>query len=408
MLQRFPRRFNIFPQLPNRVSILRRFCSSESIEHQEEHEDGTYEAELFSRPHVQLRSKLFCPTQKLTKTKATHLKSTDLLEFAGYIRQSGSGLYSFLPLGVRVLETLTSIIDQHMHKIGGQKLQMPNLVPAELWKATGRWERMGPELIRVQDRSGHFYCLGPTHEESFTEVVGNCTLSPKILPLRLYQITPKFRDEIRPRHGLIRCREFLMKDMYSFDNSHATAMESYKKVYQAYQDFFNKIQLPVTIVQASSGNMGGSYSHEFQVLASVGDDQIITCPCGKNSWNVEMAKRKLPSICKNPPSVSQLMTLWNLKPNSLEEINSLPDQIFRGLNPNPKNHKILSTKFIVHLTSGSQKEPLEKYKRLFVYHHSGREVNMCSVSAVLGSSAQLLTSEEAKSVEVSGKPFFLF
>lgn len=284
----------------------------------------------FSRSREILRrSKLFIPAQKLGKNKAAQAKSVDLLEKAGYIRQTASGIYTYLPLGQTVLEKLIQIIDKHMKEIKGQKLQAATLTPAALWKATNRWDTIGDELIRVTDRTGQKFCLGPTHEETFTELVAHAAVSPKILPLLLYQITPKYRDELRPRAGLLRCKEFLMKDMYSFDTTQSNAMKTYELVYNQYLKFFDEIEIPVTPVKASSGSMGGSHTHEFQLINETGEDNIVQCSCGKTSCNIEIATRKaknknfipIEEIIKTINSENDNFNTLSIK-NKIESINN--------------------------------------------------------------------------------------
>ncbi|KFP13825.1 hypothetical protein Z169_03061, partial [Egretta garzetta] len=171
---------------------------------------------------------------------------------------------------------------------GGQKLNMPSLSSAELWRASGRWDGMGPELFRLADRHGKGYCLGPTHEEAVTELVAaQSNLSYKQLPLRLYQVTRKFRDEPKPRFGLLRSREFYMKDMYSFDASGEAARQTYNLVCDAYRSLFDRLGLPFVRVQAATGNIGGTVSHEFQLPADVGEDRLAVCPDGHFAANVE-------------------------------------------------------------------------------------------------------------------------
>ena len=248
---------------------------------------------------MMLRSQLFSPTGAKLKIRnkpgILSAKSTDLLEKAGYIKASAPGIYGFLPLGQKVLDTIIQIIDKNLQLAGCQKMQMPILTTAELWKATNRWNTIGNELIRVKDRNGLSYCLGPTHEEAFTEVVAQAPMSHKSLPLKLYQITTKYRDEIRPRHGLIRCREFLMKDLYSFDMSKEKALDTYNEIFKCYQQIFTELKLPAVPVLASSGKIGGNYTHEFQVSSPIGDDDIVSCPCGKFNYNIEVATRKITS-----------------------------------------------------------------------------------------------------------------
>ncbi|NWX51204.1 SYPM protein, partial [Steatornis caripensis] len=216
-------------------------------------------------------------------------RSQRLMLRAGLIHPCGPGCYAYLPLAVRAMEKLVGAMDEEMQAVGGQKLNMPSLSSAELWRASGRWDRMGPELFRLADRHGKDYCLGPTHEEAVTEllVAAQSNLSYKQLPLRLYQVTRKFRDEPKPRFGLLRSREFYMKDMYTFDASEEAARHTYDLVCDAYRSLFNRLGLPFVKVRAATGTIGGTVSHEFQLPADVGEDRLVLCPNGHFAANVE-------------------------------------------------------------------------------------------------------------------------
>ncbi|XP_029474027.1 probable proline--tRNA ligase, mitochondrial [Rhinatrema bivittatum] len=218
-------------------------------------------------------------------------KSQQLMLQAGLIHPTSPGCYSYLPYTVRAMEKLIALIDKEMQAIGGQKLNMPGLCSAELWRASERWDLMGKELFRLTDRHNKEYCLGPTHEETITDLIAsNGTLSYKQLPLLLYQITRKFRDEIKPRFGLLRSREFYMKDMYTFDVSEEAARHTYRIVCDAYCHLLSKLGLQFVKVQADTGSIGGKMSHEFQLPAGVGEDRLLVCPSCKFSANVEMVK----------------------------------------------------------------------------------------------------------------------
>ncbi|NXG78419.1 SYPM protein, partial [Baryphthengus martii] len=215
-------------------------------------------------------------------------RSQKLMLQAGLIHPSGPGCYHYLPPTVRAMEKLIKVMDEEMRAVGGQKLNMPSLGSAELWRASGRWDHMGPELFRLADRHGKNYCLAPTHEEAVTELVASQTnLSYKQLPLRLYQITRKFRDEPKPRFGLLRSREFYMKDMYTFDASEEAARQTYDLVCDAYRSLFDRLGLPFVKVRAATGSIGGTVSHEFQLPADVGEDRLVLCPDGHFAANVE-------------------------------------------------------------------------------------------------------------------------
>ncbi|KAG5850045.1 probable proline--tRNA ligase, mitochondrial [Anguilla rostrata] len=215
-------------------------------------------------------------------------KSQRLMLQAGLIHPSNPGCYYYLPATVRAMEKLVRLIDQEMQGIGGQKLDMPSLCAAELWRRSERWDLMGKELFRLRDRHGAEYCLGPTHEEAVTELLASQgTLSYRQLPLLLYQVTRKFRDEPKPRFGLLRGREFYMKDMYSFDTSEEAAHLTYQAVCQAYARLFARLGLRCVQVQADTGNIGGKLSHEFQLPAEIGEDRLLICGNCTFSANVE-------------------------------------------------------------------------------------------------------------------------
>ncbi|KAM8889059.1 putative proline--tRNA ligase, mitochondrial [Synchiropus picturatus] len=215
-------------------------------------------------------------------------KSQRLMLQAGLIHPSNPGCYYYLPSTVRSMEKLVRVIDQEMQGIGGQKLDMPSLCSADLWKTSERWDLMGKELFRLRDRHGSDYCLGPTHEEAVTTLVAHQTsISYRQLPLLLYQVTRKFRDEPKPRFGLLRGREFYMKDMYSFDESEEAAFKTYQSVCDAYAAVFSRLGLRYVQVQADTGNIGGTLSHEFQLPADVGEDRLLVCGSCSFAANVE-------------------------------------------------------------------------------------------------------------------------
>lgn len=225
-------------------------------------------------------SELFLATQREIPADA-EIPSHRLMLRAGLIRKMASGVYSFMPMGYRTYRKVEAVIREEMDKAGAQELIMPALLPAEAYQGSGRWEKFGPEMFRLSDRGGRSFCLGPTHEEPFTEAVRDSIRSYKQLPVTLYQIQHKYRDEKRPRFGVIRAREFVMKDAYSFDVDEAGLDISYKKMYDAYRAIFDRLGLDYTIVDADSGAMGGSGSQEFMVKSEVGEDAICFCDeCG--------------------------------------------------------------------------------------------------------------------------------
>eukprot|EP01132_Coremiostelium_polycephalum_P000872 gene872-1091_t len=217
------------------------------------------------------------------------LKSQLLMQQAGLIRRVSLGTFINLPFAYKAIENLVKIIDEEMQNIGGQKLTMPKLLPKDLWQKTGRWESSGDDLFKLKDRKDDDYCLAPTHEEIITDLIANETMPNSMYSLRLYQIGDKYRDEIRPRFGLLRGREFMMKDLYSFDKTVEEAISTYMDCKQAYHNIFDRLEVPYTCVEADSGNIGGALSHEFQVLTDVGEDTLIECTnCGYHA-NIEKA-----------------------------------------------------------------------------------------------------------------------
>lgn len=219
---------------------------------------------------------LYAPTLRETPAEA-EVKSHQLMLRAGMIRKAAGGLYTYLPLAWRTLKKIMEIVREEMDNAGGQEIAMPIVQPAEIWKETGRWSVYGDEMFRVADRHGREFCLGPTHEEMVTTLIRDEVRSYKQLPLMLYQIQNKYRDEIRPRFGLMRGREFIMKDLYSFDKDEDGMNVSYQKMYEAYTRIFSRMGLEFRPVEADNGAIGGGHSHEFTVLAEAGESNIAYC-----------------------------------------------------------------------------------------------------------------------------------
>jgi prolyl-tRNA synthetase len=249
------------------------------------------------------------PTLKETPGDAEVI-SHQLMLRAGMIRKVAAGIYDYLPLGLRAIRKVEQIIREEMNRAGAIEVLMPMVVPAELWQETGRWQQYGKELLRLQDRKEGDFCLGPTHEEVVTEIVRGTVRSYRQLPLNLYQIQGKFRDEIRPRFGLMRGREFIMKDAYSFDLDDSGADAAYEKMYQAYRRIFTRCGLNFRAVEADTGNIGGSSSHEFMVLADTGEDAIVSCSCCQYAANIEKAESRLPAgaACSEALPLEQVAT----------------------------------------------------------------------------------------------------
>ncbi len=234
-------------------------------------------------------SHMLLPTLREVPSDA-EIASHKLMLRAGYIRKLATGIYSYLPLGIRTLQKVEKIIREEMDRAGAQELLMPALLPAEAYQASGRWEVFGDNMFKLKDRNDRDFCLGPTHEELFTQTVINDVRSYKEYPMTLYQIQTKYRDEARPRFGIMRSREFIMKDAYSFDLNKEGLDESYKKMYDAYCRIFTRLGLDFTIVDADSGAMGGSGSQEFMVKSPVGEDGIAYCDACGYAANYEKAE----------------------------------------------------------------------------------------------------------------------
>lgn len=259
------------------------------------------------------------PTVKEAPSDATTASHALLLR-AGYIRRVGAGIYSFLPLGVRVLEKIERIVVEEMDRAGGQRVLLPALLPAEYFRESGRWDTFGPNLLRLQDRKGADYHLGPTHEEIITDLARREIHSYRDVPKNLYQVQTKFRDEPRPRAGLLRCREFLMKDAYSFDADEAGAEASYFAMREAYTRMFDRTGLTYRRVRADSGSMGGTKSEEFQVLVQSGEDVIVACEGCEYAANLEVAVSAVtdsPAAAAPPPPAEPVATPTQ---RSIEEV----------------------------------------------------------------------------------------
>ena len=255
-------------------------------------------------------SKLFGKTLRQAPAEAESV-SHQLLLRAGMIAQEAAGIYSYLPLGWRVLKKIENVIREEMDNAGGQELMLPVLQPFELWQQSGRYVSFGKSLFTLTDRKEHTLALGPTHEEVITDLVHRYVQSYRELPLFLYQIQTKLRDEPRPRGGLLRVREFIMKDLYSFDADEAGLDESYQKMNQAYRDIYARLGLPTLVVEADSGAIGGKESHEFMVLTEGGEDEVIYCSsCGyaANAEKAQFAKATIPREAKNLFPLEEIAT----------------------------------------------------------------------------------------------------
>jgi len=265
-------------------------------------------------------SRFLIATQKETPADAEVI-SHQLMLRAGLIRKLASGLYNWLPMGLRVLRKVEAIVREEMNEAGVQELLMPVVQPAELWEESGRWQQYGGELLRIQDRHNRDFCLGPTHEEVITDFARNELSSYKQLPANFYQIQTKFRDERRPRFGVMRAREFLMKDAYSFHASQSCLDETYEIMHAAYTKIFTRLGLDFRAVQADSGSIGGSASHEFHVLADSGEDDIAFSTQSGYAANIEMAEALAPNSDR-PTPLGDFSEIATPDKKSIEEVTS--------------------------------------------------------------------------------------
>ncbi len=264
-------------------------------------------------------SQAFLPTIKEVPKDAVDASHVLLLR-GGYIRMVGAGIYEMLPLGQRVLKRVQGIIRREMDAAGAQEVLMPAILPATYFQETGRYDLYGPVLLRLKDRKGGEYHLGPTHEEIITDMVRREVKSYRQLPLNLYQIQMKYRDEARPRAGLMRCREFMMKDAYSFDVSEEKAFESYATMREAYHRIFKSLGLDYRIVEADSGQIGGKTSAEFQVLAQSGEDRIVACTNCDYAANVEVAEARIDTTKADFSATPERLLVKTPKTKSIEQV----------------------------------------------------------------------------------------
>jgi len=289
-------------------------------------------------------SQYFLPTLKETPADAEVI-SHQLMMRAGMIRKVAAGIYSYLPFGLRSLRKMEQIIREEMNRAGAIECLMPMANPAELWQESGRWEKYGKELLRFKDRKSADFCMGPTHEEVITDIVRNTVNSYRQLPLNLYQIQTKFRDEIRPRFGLMRGREFVMKDAYSFDMDDAGADNSYAKMYQAYRNIFNRCGLKFRSVEADSGAIGGNFSHEFMVLAESGEDGIVSCDSCEYAANVEKAELVYRDM-ETPAATQELQKVDTPGQKTIEEVAEFlqikPQQLVKTLIVQTSDDEVLA------------------------------------------------------------------
>ena len=326
-------------------------------------------------------SQILAPTLKEDPADA-EVVSHKLLVRAGMIRQVARGIYDFLPLGLRAVRRVETIVREEMNRAGAQEILMPVVCPAELWQESGRWQKYGPELLRLKDRHDREFCFGPTHEELVTDIVRREVRSYRQLPLNLYQIQVKFRDEVRPRFGLMRGREFLMKDGYSFHASAEDCRLEYENMFQAYSRVFERCGLRFRPVEADTGAIGGSQSHEFQVLADSGEDAIASCnQCGYAA-NVEKAEGRLEPTPQERGGALEAVATPNQR--TVEEVSA-----FLGLPPSR------FVKTLVYVTDSG--EPIVALVR------GDRALSEAKLKNAVGAAAVLL-ADEAIVERVTGAP----
>ena len=309
-------------------------------------------------------SQMLLPTTKETPSEA-EVVSHQLLLRGGFIRKLTSGVYTYLPLGLAAIQKVAQIVREEMNRSGALELLMPMVQPADLWQETGRWQKYGAELLRFVDRHDRESCLGPTHEEVITDLARRELQSYRQLPKNLYQIQTKFRDEIRPRFGLMRGREFIMKDAYSFDVSDEAAEESYRKMYDAYHRIFARCGLDFRAVEADTGTIGGSFSHEFMVLAKTGEDTLVICEQCSYAANVEKARVVRPE--REKPGLGNLLDMQKVETPGMKKV----EKVAEFLNVQPEN--VIKT--LVYLADG---EPVAALVR------GDREVQPVKLKNLLG------------------------
>jgi len=332
-----------------------------------------------------LLSKYLLPTLKEIPREA-EIPSHQLMIRSGIMRQLASGIYEWLPLGLRVLHKVENIIREEMDSIGAQEVSLPAMQPRELWEESGRWDFYGKELIRLKDRNRRDFCLGPTHEEVITDLVRREVRSYKELPLLLYQFQTKFRDEIRPRFGVIRAREFYMKDAYSFDATDKNAETSYNNVFETYSRIFQRCGLKFRSVEAQTGAIGGAFSHEFMVIADTGEEIIVSCKCGYAA-NLEKAEGVPPAKVGGKAG----------KRSGLKEIEEVETKNMKTVEKVGKFLKEKPDKFIktlVYKTNG---------ECVIVMVRGDHEVNESKIKSYLGVN-EIFLADEKTIKEVTGAP----
>ncbi|MES2963936.1 MAG: proline--tRNA ligase, partial [Bdellovibrionota bacterium] len=315
------------------------------------------------------------------------IPSHQLMARSGLIRKVAPGMYTYGNLALRAIRKFEAIVRDELDKRGCQEILMPVVHPAELWKETGRWTEMGAGLLKFKNRNDHEFCLGATHEEVVTDYVRHEVKSYRDLPVNLYQIQTKYRDEIRPRFGLMRGREFSMKDAYSFDQNEEGALKSYDTMYDGYKAIFSRLGVKYRIVQADAGNIGGSKTHEFQLLADAGEDHLMVCDSCDYAANVEVA----PALSKNlPKSTEAEKAMENFPTPGLKQISTLAKSL--GV----KESELVKTLFY---SANSGLDPADKdLKPVCVLLRGSDELNPVKLKNLLGlaNPPQMLTEQEVK------------
>lgn len=332
-----------------------------------------------------LLSRYLLPTLKEIP-REVEIPSHQLMIRSGIMRQLASGIYEWLPLGLRVLHKVEKIVREEMDAIGGQEVSLPAMQPRELWEESGRWDFYGKELIRLKDRNRRDFCLGPTHEEVITDLVRREVRSYKELPLLFYQFQTKFRDEIRPRFGVIRAREFYMKDAYSFDANDKNAETSYNNVFEAYCRIFQRCGLKFRSVEAETGAIGGTFSHEFMVIADSGEEIIVSCKCGYAA-NLEKAECLPPSKIKGKAKKKSVL-------KKLEEVETKNMKTVEEVGKFLKQKADKFIKTLVYNTDG---------ERVIVMIRGDHEVNESKVKSYLGVN-EIFLADEKTIEEVTDAP----
>lgn len=331
-------------------------------------------------------SNYFIPTLKETPADA-EIISHQLMIRSGMIRKLAAGIYNYLPLGFKSIRKVENIVREEMNRAGAVELLMPAVLPAELWIESKRWDFYGKELLRFKDRADRDFCIGPTHEEIITDIVRKEIRSYKQLPINLYQIQTKFRDEIRPRFGVMRAREFIMKDAYSFDATDEGADKSYWAMYEAYNKIFERCGLQFSAVLADTGNIGGSSSHEFMVLAPTGEDVIMSCSECDYAANLELAEI----------GISEDEKEGNKDTKGLEKLSEVHTPGLRTVEEVAESLKSTTNKLIKTLIIHTEKEPVAALVR------GDSELSLTKLRRVIGSEVvELATPETIK--EVTGGP----